>query len=187
MQPATELFDALARVFAYPGPEYRRFLEQCQVLGKSRRWVNEQHELEFHKNLHDFSSAIASLTVEDMEELYTRTFDINPVSSLDIGWHLFGETYDRGKFLVEMRALLRRCGVEESAELPDNLTHVLFAVGRMPHDEAVAFISTHLLKALEKMMEGFAGKQNPYEHVLAATRMLVADTAHQTLAQEMMP
>jgi nitrate reductase delta subunit len=186
MQTATDLLDALARVFAYPGPEYRMFLTRCEALGKSRRWMNEQHEQEFHTHLRQFSAAIASLSVEELEELYTRTFDINPISSLDIGWHLFGETYDRGTFLVQMRALLRRCGVEESAELPDHLTHVLLALGRMPQDEAAAFISTHLLKALDKMMEGFAGKQNPYEHMLAATHLLVAETAHETFSQEMM-
>lgn len=187
MQTATTLFDALARLFSYPGADYTMHLTQCDAAGKSCSWESEKREGEFREHLRQFRSAIAPLALEELEELYTRTFDINPISSLDIGWHLFGETYDRGTFLVQMRKLLRRSGVEESAELPDHLTHVLLAVGRLPQDEAAAFVSTHLLKALDTMMEGFAGKENPYEHLLAATRLLVTETAHHALSQEMTP
>ena len=60
-----------------------------------------------------------------LEELYTRTFDINPVCSLETGWHLFGEDYNRGAFLVRMRGLLRQHGIEEGAELTDHLESAL--------------------------------------------------------------
>ena len=38
---------------------------------------------------------------EQIQELYTRTFDINPVCTLEIGWHIFGEDYARGALLVK--------------------------------------------------------------------------------------
>ena len=49
-----------------------------------------------------------------MQELFTRTFDINPACA-SRGGHLFGEEY-RGALRPD--AELRRLGLEESAELP---------------------------------------------------------------------
>ena len=31
-----------------------------------------------------------------IEETFTRTFDVNPACALEVGWHLFGEEYARG-------------------------------------------------------------------------------------------
>ena len=70
------------------------------------------------------------------QELYVQTFEFNPACTLELGWHLFGENYERGEFLVRMRDLLRRHGIAESTELPDHLTHVLALVGRLDHEEA---------------------------------------------------
>src|SRR6266568_3182701 len=56
------------------------------------------------------------------QELYVQTFEFNPACTLELGWHLFGENYERGEFLVRMREQLRRHGIAESNELPDHLT-----------------------------------------------------------------
>jgi len=118
--------------------------------------------------LGDFAREIEGLSTEQLEELYTRTFDINPVCSLEVGWQLFGENYDRGSFLVWMRQQLRRFGLRESAELPDHLTHALALYTRLEGEEARQFASRFLCPAIDKMLAGFAGKNNPYENVLRA-------------------
>jgi len=76
-----------------------------------------------------------------------------------------------------MREVLRRCSVEESTELPDHLTLVLAAFGRMTLSEAEEFASQRLVKAVNKMLEGFAGKENPYEHILRAVSILISQRA----------
>jgi nitrate reductase delta subunit len=85
------------------------------------------------------------------QELYIETFEFNPKCTLELGWHLFGENYERGEFLVKMRAELRRHGIEETGELPDHLTHVLRLIGRMEHGEAALLIGENVLPALEKI------------------------------------
>ncbi len=121
-----------------------------------------------------FAAAVRGESVEALQELYTRTFDLNPVCSLEIGWHLFGEEYERGAFLVKMRQALRQYGVHESTELPDHLTHALRLAARMEPEETRAFLSRFLMPALEKMLAGFEGKENPYGSVLKAVRAVVA-------------
>ncbi|MEK8024139.1 MAG: molecular chaperone TorD family protein [Candidatus Hydrogenedentota bacterium] len=115
-----------------------------------------------------FSSIVAVSTLSDMEELFTRTFDINPVCSFEIGWHLFGEQYERGAFMVRMRGLMRQFDIEESAELPDHLAHALLLIDRMPSDEA-AKLAREILPAVVKMLDGLSDRKaegNPYRDLM---------------------
>ena len=165
-----EAFDGLAKVLTYPGEHYTERVKGCSCsVGR----LGPGHEAAAVK-LDQFMNAVGEMSTGELEELYTRTFDINPVSSLEVAWHLHGETYERGAFLVQMRDLLRRCRIQESTELPDHITHVLQAVGRMDPSEGSEFISKNFLRALDRMLEGFAGKSNPYEYVLLAVRELLS-------------
>jgi nitrate reductase delta subunit len=103
-----------------------------------------------------------------MQEIYVQTFEFNPACTLEIGWHLFGENYERGEFLVRMREQLRRYGIPESSELPDHLTHLLVLVGRMEHEEAAELAGQFLLPALAKIQEGL--KDNPYGSLIVAVQ-----------------
>jgi nitrate reductase assembly molybdenum cofactor insertion protein NarJ len=85
---------------------------------------------------------------------------------LETGWHLFGEDYNRGAFLVRMRGLLRRHGIEEGPELPDHLESVLRVLGAMGQEEASSIAREFILPAVARMRAPLAGTANPYEAVL---------------------
>jgi nitrate reductase delta subunit len=99
-----------------------------------------------------------------MQELYVQTFEFSPACTLEIGWHLFGENYERGEFLVRMREQLRRHGITESSELPDHLTHLLPLIGRMEYGEAAELAGQFVLPALEKIRGSLT--DNPYNAVI---------------------
>lgn len=162
----TQLYDTLAKLLAYPAAGISSQMIACrQMLG--------EHMPEAAASLDRFAQQVSSLMTEDLQELYTQTFDLNPICSLELGWQLYGENYSRGEFLVEMRGTLRRLDVPESTELPDHITHVLPAFGRMPAREADRFATGFLLPALEKMLQGLSGKNCPYVDVLEAIRCVV--------------
>jgi nitrate reductase delta subunit len=142
----------LARLLEYPRPGFQELLDACPA----------------------FAAAVHGESLESLQELYTRTFDLNPECSLEIGWHLFGEEYERGSFLVNMRQELRRYGIPESTELPDHLTHVLRLTARMEAEDARVFSSRFILPALQKMLGAMEGKSNPYQKVLEAVRAALA-------------
>jgi len=100
------------------------------------------------------------------QEFYVQTFEFNPACTLEIGWHLFGENYERGEFLVRMREQLRRHKIAESTELPDHLTHVLLLIACMEHDEAAQLAGEFILPALAKIRTAIHG--NAYETVIAS-------------------
>lgn len=120
-----------------------------------------------------FRVGIDGQDIPALEETYTRTFDISPLCCLEAGWHLFGESYDRGGFLVEMRGKLREFGVEETTELPDHLAGLLRLQARLEGPEATEFANTRLKVAVQKMLDGFGDGASPYRSVIEATLHLL--------------
>jgi nitrate reductase molybdenum cofactor assembly chaperone len=148
----SSIYDSLAGLLVYPSDDYHQ---------RAPRTVDALASVdpEGAALLDHFAQQIRDLSTEALQELFIQTFDMNPVRSLEVGWHLFGENYDRGTFLVKMRQQLRRFAIAESGELPDHITHVLAVLGRMPADEAEEFAVACVFPALEKMRAGFADKK----------------------------
>jgi nitrate reductase delta subunit len=97
----------------------------------------------------------------DAEELYVRTFDANAERALEVGWQVFGEQYERGAFLVDLRGRMRALGVAESPELPDHLTQVLRLLARMDEDEARTLVQRAVAPSLRRVRENLDA-ENPY-------------------------
>lgn len=152
-------FTALASLLEYPRYEFKAALKDIS----ERLGANLLSE---NKNFDSFRSGVDKLTTAEMEELYTRTFDLNPVCTLEVGWQLYGDDYKRGAFMVKMRQLLRDCDIAEAAELPDHLTYMLMALDRIEMDSGKELADRFIRPALKKMMEGFKDKSNPYFFLL---------------------
>jgi len=151
----TELFDKLADLLVYPVEGYeRRFDEALEALEAGGPGSAAGGPAE---KLAPLAQLIGSVSLEDLEELYTRTFDINPSCTLEIGWQLYGEDYNRGSFLVRMRELMRELGVEESTELPDHLMHILPVLGRFEPSPR----STRCSRPLRTARTRTAGRSKP--------------------------
>ncbi len=128
----------------------------------------------------------------ELEELYTRTFDLNPVCTLEVGWHLYGEQYERGRFLVRARQMLHDVGQDEGGELPDFLPSLLCALGRMRSNEATD-LAAYLLPAVTTMCQALEekDKDNPYRMVVLAVHQAllarVPKDAVKTVAERYRP
>lgn len=167
MASTAPVLDLMAGLFEYPTPEYReRLTAVAAIVAPSNAAAAEL--------LQAFAGSIGGRSLSEMEESYVRTFDLNPDACLDIGWHLFGEDYARGEFLVKLRQEMRRYGVAERDELPDSLVSVLPLVARMPDEEAAHFCAGFLLPAVEKIQKAIPVESNPFANLLAALASLLA-------------
>jgi nitrate reductase molybdenum cofactor assembly chaperone len=163
----TGKYDALARLFEYPDESY---VQRCRDAGLS-----------------ESADELAKLSVSGIQELYISTFDWNPATSLDLGWHLYGDQYERGEFLVRMREELRRHGVAESKELPDHLTHTLCLLGRMNATDAEKFAREFTAPAVAKLLAALDQKNTPFAAAVRAVREALPAKAEIPVSQMELP
>jgi len=146
--------------------------------------------------LKDFHEYAASLPPGRLEEVYTGTFDLDAACHPYVGYHLFGETYKRSAFLVELKQRYNAEGFEyPETELPDHLSVILHFLA-VTKDEILALeiASDALLPVLDRMTgrvksEGFDEEENPpqaekksekrnqFQVVLEALRFLLLNQA----------
>ena len=160
------LFDCLADLFGYPRDDYQSLVSRLRAVAPATplEALAEQ-----------FAANVADRTLLELEELYTRTFDLNPICALEVGWHLFGEDYNRGLFLVRVRQLLARYAIAEEGELPDHLAHVLRILARLPRSEAEVFAYAVVMQAVDAMLSGLADKESEFEPLLRAVSAAVGE------------
>ena len=119
-------------------------------------------------HLECFAQYLSGKTNEQLEETFCHTFDNNQTAALEVGWHVFGESYERGAFLVKMRELLRDSGLSEGQELPDHMSHVLSVLGTIDEGLARDLAVNAAAPAAKKICVSLAAGDNPYESVLDA-------------------
>ncbi len=154
----------LAALLAYPRVGYRERFESA------RKSLSAQDPA-VAAALEPFSAFVAASSDTELEEAFTQTFDLNAACALEIGWHLYGEDYKRGEFLVEMRRLMRRLGVPEDTELPDHLSHVLAVLPLMEGEQSRELAAQKVLPALAMIRKAAAG--HPYDGVLRAIEVFL--------------
>ena len=154
-----QVLEQLARLLRYPD---RHTIQAAETL-----YVILQHEIPLAaKSIAGFGERCERATPEELEEIYTQTFEINSKCAPEIGWHLFGEEFTRGMLLVRMREELERYNIRETTELPDHISHVLALVAAMPREEADRFVPACVVPAVRKMVASAERMGSPYLHVL---------------------
>lgn len=170
MANMAEIYDFIASVFVYPDDEFENKLDRCEA-------SLDALDAESRRQFGEWADHMRSLSPEGRQEVYARTFDLSPKCTLELGWHLFGEQYDRGTFLVWMRGRLREFSLTETTDLPDHVRHVLPVLGRLSPEAADRFSTACVLPAMETIRDGLEKMDNPY-HALAAAVCTWLESRH---------
>ena len=136
-----------------------------------------------------FATAIEQQSLGRMQELYTTTFDMQPVCYPYVGFHLYGESYKRGAFMAQLNEAYHALGYSAEQELPDHLSVILRFLGfdseNRHSDFCQALISDGVLPALEKMLKVFGEEsENPYVGFLSSLHLFVVHTREKELSYD---
>lgn len=162
------VYALLADVLRFPTAQLPDQVRECVDLVSAG--VPEAGEF-----LADFLAFATEQTGEQLEELYTKTFELSPVCYPYVGYHLFGDTHKRAAFMVTAKQQLAAQGIMVENELPDHVSFLLEYMADVEDDEAAAaLLQECLIPTVRKMAESFKKSgTNPYGKVLRALLRLL--------------
>ncbi len=168
-----------ADILDYPQENIVQHVRECETLVSAT-------SPEAAVLLREFRRFLEETPYGRLEEVYTGIFDLDAACHPYVGYQLFGESYERSAFIVELKKRYRSSGFEASeSELPDRLSVLLrFLSMTGDGDPDQEIINEGILPALDKMAkeaeeaeeaEGQRPSQgsNPYRRVLAALRQVL--------------
>lgn len=163
----------LAYPFAPPGGDVRTAAKAAGA------WSSEAEAL-----LDAFGALVATTPLGELQEAYTRTFDLDTLARSQptcypyVGHYLFEESHKRGAFIVELRRRFRAAGFEpDGGELADHLVVLLSFLAVCDDDElAGELLDDAILPALARIaaLPGGPRAEGPLEPATAYRTVLGA-------------
>ncbi|HEU5291976.1 MAG TPA: hypothetical protein VFU05_15100, partial [Cyclobacteriaceae bacterium] len=85
--------------------------------------------------LDPFTEFVSSASMDEMQELHTRTFEVQAITTLDLGYLLFGDDYKRAELLVNLSREHLSVNNDCGYELADHLPNVVRLIAMMQDEE----------------------------------------------------
>ena len=136
----------LAALFEYPDEGY------ADKVGEVRDYLLGDYS-EAAADLSRFIELLPANDLMTMQELFTRSFDVQAATTLDVGYVLFGDDYKRGILLANLNREHRNAGVDTGTELADYIPNLLRLMSviedeEVLHDLAYAILGPALLEMI---------------------------------------
>lgn len=144
-------YTLLAELFMYPdGDHYKNKIQDVYA------YLLIAHP-EAAEALKRFVTFAETSSLSEIQELFLRSFDVQAITTLDIGFVLFGEDYKRGKLLAHLNEEHKNADNPCHTELSDHLPNLLRLLCKMKDEAMRSEIATFLLlPAVEKMISEFS-------------------------------
>ena len=170
MRPLSH-YEELAALFDYPDAGYPAKVSAARkgVAGCSAAAAR----------LEVFAAVLPDAVVE-LQEIFTRSFDVQAITTLSVGYLLFGDDYKRGELLARLNREHRDAGVDCGRELSDHLPNVLRLLARWPDRElATELVQEVVRPAVEHMIAEFGPERTQQRDRLYAKhfKTLIAASA----------
>lgn len=171
------VFMNFADILNYPDPHLEETIERCC------EHLEQDELVDIAAPLQEFQAFVQGRSLAQLEEIYTELFDTNPAYCLYVGYHLFGDSYERSVFLQELNQRFHSKGFSVDRELPDHLTVLLRFLAQNNNTlQAEELIRDAILPVLKKLTEqpeiidkeSISGRfRNSYSLVLIALDLLL--------------
>jgi nitrate reductase assembly molybdenum cofactor insertion protein NarJ len=140
----------LAPLFEYPDADYPG---RVRDINDYLRGSYADAALELGR----FIDLLPADDVQAMQELFTRSFDVQAATTLDIGYVLFGDDYKRGILLANLNREHRNASIDTGTELADYVPNLLRLMAVMEDEEVLQDLAYAILgPALLEMIGEFS-------------------------------
>ena len=145
-------YEKLAQLFQYPKTDYKEKVKEAETV------LSELYP-ETLTTFNQFSDFVSTSSHDEITEIFTRTFDVQAITTLDVGYVLFGDDYKRGELLVNLNREHREAANECNDELADNLSNLLSLLPKMQnYDVRNELVEIIIMPGLTKIINEFDTK-----------------------------
>ncbi len=142
-------YDMFASLLSYPDKGILAKVESAQ------EFLNKNYP-DAAEIMIEFTGFAKTILLWKWEEIYTRTFDVQAITTLDVGYVLFGDDYKRGELLVNLSKEHTKAGYACGTELADHLPNLLRLLNKVnDSDFKVDLIFLIIKPALKKIIGEF--------------------------------
>ena len=142
-------YNNISCLFDYPTAEYPKKVRELQIFLQGKY-------PEAAKIVEEFLQLLPEDNLDEMQELYTRSFDVQSITTLDLGYVLFGDDYKRGELLSNLNREHVKYENSCGGELADHLPNVLRLFSKLQDEELVDDLLHFIIfPAVVKMIEEF--------------------------------
>ena len=151
-------YQMLAPLFEYPSADYPG------TVGDIKEYLTGRYS-DAAADLGRFLELLPVDDLQAMQELFTRSFDVQAATTLDVGYVLFGDDYKRGILLANLNGEHRTAGVDTGTELGDYVPNLLRLMAviedeEVLHDLAYAILGPALLEMIGEFSTDRIEKRN---------------------------
>jgi len=162
-------YKILADMFRYPDEhivEYSKYFLDVLVAELPEKAGAIQQLIDIH----------TQLSVREQQEYYLKTFDVQAVCYLDIGYVLFGEDYKRAQLLVNLQNEHKNARIDCGSELGDHLPNVLTLLSKTTNPEFAEELGFVIVNpAVRFMLLKFNNVNNYYKEILGVLLIFLQD------------
>ena len=139
-------------LLSYPNKETLAKVEAIQ------EFLNQNYP-DAAKIMIEFTEFARTIPLWKWEEIYTRTFDVQAITTLDAGYVLFGDDYKRGELLVNLSKEHTKAGNDCDTELADHLPNLLRLLNKVSDKDFKDDLIYLIIKpALKKIINEFESR-----------------------------
>jgi nitrate reductase delta subunit len=161
-----DLYRLFGEILGYPTPSLHNQVDECLSL-------LTYLDMDAVSLMNEFRAFLQITPLKRMEEIYTRTFDLQAICHPYVGYHLFGSGGQRGMFMAGLVKHYNVCGFSAGNELPDHLGIMLRFASTCTNAEREELVNECIAPAVKKMVSGFEDASNPYRGVLQALLLVL--------------
>lgn len=149
-------YEHMAKLFDYPRRDYPVWVQSVYESLVGRYILAAAEIEEFAHTLPTEGDPFTPEELDEVQEVFTRSFDVQAITTLSVGYVVFGDDYKRGELLVNLNREFREAGIDCGTELSDHLPNVLRLIARWEDRELAAeFVEQILHPAVERMIDEF--------------------------------
>lgn len=146
-----------SHLLSYPNKDIKK--NTIKLIRSIENELNNKDASEINDYLKIFFYYLEKTSLIEQEEVYTQTFEVQSITTLDTGYILFGDDYKRAELLVNLNNEMNAHSINCGYELADYLPNILLLLNVLDDTKLKEdIINIIVYPAIKRMIADFDSK-----------------------------